>query len=375
MSAQETGQSRALVLAPEIPLVTAKEAREQWEQYQQLRDAVLQDEDYLFFLEWEEAGERGRVKVRRKAYSTRADCEAARDRKPGSRIKKRMIKSACRKMAKFFGINIPEQGQGQVERFQEGDFIVVAERGDYYTHTEWLHAQTLQTLKASTTVFIISQSGRRWMGRGGSHQSEGFADDFAVGETAFTRAVNRAVLDMVGWGEQTGEETRASETLPGEEAPTEQEPGPPMEDIFGPGPEPTRDEGWAKLKRLLKELPQGTETQVMQWFRERKQLDVTPGQLRAKAPAEHIPTAAIEELLKALEQYRGRQAPAQQPQDEHIIATAQTKAELITLAQEKFGWTVAQMVQHLRKELNMAWDRLTLAQFKELREKWSRQEQ
>ena len=369
----------------ETPLVTAEEARKQWEEYQELKSTILQDDDYLWFLEYDEeyTDKRGRkrVRVRRRAFSTRAECEREHQRVPGSRIKARMIKSACRKMARFFGFEIPSMGQGQTERIHENDYIISIERGDYYTVTEWLRPATLETVKASATVFLVSKSGRTWMGRGGAHQSEGFAEDFAIAQTAFTRAVNRAVLDFVGWGEETGEETTTAEPLPGQEArEREEQPEPPhstdeeVDELFGPPPEPTRQEHWNAIKRLLKELPESTPDYVVKWFKERKGLDVARGDLGRREPPEKIPTSALSELRDGLGRYAQRTMEPPAPEDgDQVMANTQTKSELLRLATEKFGWTTHQVVQHLRQQ-GISWPELTLAQAKELRARWSRGE-
>lgn len=211
---------QAVAVLPEAPLISAAGAKQQWEEYQELKDAVLGEEDFLWFAEWEEweadkQTGKTRKKVKRASFGAKAEAQREALKRHGQ-VSGRMVKSACRKMAKFFGIEIPAQGQGQSSRHLEGNYIVSVERGDRYTYTEWLDAKSLRTIKASTTVFIISPSGRTWMGKGGSHESEGFAEDFAIGQTAFTRAVNRAILDLVGWGEETVEETRVSESRPGE---------------------------------------------------------------------------------------------------------------------------------------------------------------
>jgi hypothetical protein len=201
-------------LLPDVPLVTADQAKEQWRAYSTLKAAILEDSDYQWFVEWSET-DGGRLKVKRRGYRSRAEADVAcKDRGGGAAVVGRMVKSACRKMAKFFGVEIPETDQGETKRTVEGKFIVSEERGAFYTHIEWLDAGSLAMIKASTTVFIRSASGRTWMGRGGAHRGEGF-EDFAIGATSFTRAANRAILDLIGWGEESGEETRATEGLPG----------------------------------------------------------------------------------------------------------------------------------------------------------------
>ena len=305
-------QTREIMAMPGAPLVTAEEAHQQWQEYQRLKESILQDDDYLFFLEWDETytDKRGmsRARVRRRAYSSRTDCESAAKKRRGSRIRARLIKSACRKMAKFFGLQIPSLGQGHTERLQEGDFIVSIERGDHYTHTEWLNAGTLQTVKASTTVFIVSSSGRQWMGRGGAHQSEGFAEDFAIGQTAFTRAVNRAILDLVGWGEETGEELRTTEELPGddskgpypeadqEEMPAEdlpfEEPPPALRDV--PPPAKELQQAWDLARQGIAKMSANVRGRTVSWLRITTGKEIPQNIFERKAPPlDLIPTRLI----------------------------------------------------------------------------------
>lgn len=204
----------------DAPIVSATEAKEMWVQYQALEQSVLDEGDYMWFLEFEEQDQRGRTRVRRYTYRNKAAAVAAQKGRAGSIVLKRKVKSACRKLAKFFGYEIPSQGTGDVETRTEGEYTLIIERGEFYSHTEWL-GEGLRTVKASTTVFLRSPHGRTWMGKGGAHMSEGF-EDFAIGETSFTRAVNRAVLDAVGYGDSSAEEMAASEPVPGAPPPEAQ---------------------------------------------------------------------------------------------------------------------------------------------------------
>ena len=159
---------------PDMPLMSADEAKKAWESYQELRDTLLQEEDYMWFLEFQETPRGGgRPHLRRYTYCNRAEAAEAQKTRAGSTIHKRMVKSACRKMAKFFGYEISDVGMGQVERSMEGDFVVVTERGEGYVHTEWLNPTDLKTIKASSTVAIRSPNGRTWVSKGGAHQTEG----------------------------------------------------------------------------------------------------------------------------------------------------------------------------------------------------------
>ncbi len=356
-----TQAEQALATMPEAPLITAAQAREQWEEYQQLKSAILSDDDYLWFLEWDEVDNRGRTRVKRKAYSNRADCEKAAKRRPGSRIKARLIKSACRKMAKFFGLRIPALGQGHTERVQEGDFIVSIERGDYYTHTEWMHAGTLQTIKASTTVFIVSSSGRSWMGRGGAHQSEGFSEDFAIGATSFTRAVNRAVLDLVGWGEETGEEMPPADTLPGaadKEPPRDR----PMdadqdfEEAFGPPQPDAATEIWRELKALIGSLPADVPGRCVTWLKRRHNIEVPVSVFSASRtnPPAGISTDILQQLLEGLQQLYGNGKA-------HTAATPETGTTPVQQAWDEIREQIGKLGEDVRNKA-MRWLAMTTGQ-------------
>lgn len=201
------------------PLVSAAEAKNMWQEYVELEEAILTDDDYMWFCEFQEVSQ-GRPRMKKYTYGTRALAEDAVAHRPGSILKKRKVKSATRKMGKFFALEMPveeEIGTGEVEIRREGDFVIQIERSKFYTITVWMNAE-LETIKASCTVVVRSPSGRTWIGHGGSHRKEG-REDFTISETAFTRAVNRAILDFVGFGEESAEDTATTEPLPGEAGP------------------------------------------------------------------------------------------------------------------------------------------------------------
>lgn len=206
------------------PLVSAAEARNLWKEYQELEEAILTDDDYMWFVEFQAPDNSGRMRLRKYTYNTHALAEADLKNHQGGIVKKRKVKSATRKMGKFFALEMPieeELGTGQVEIREQAGFIIQIERSKFYTLTTWMD-QELQTVKASATVVVRSPSGRTWVGNGGSHRKEG-RDDFAIAQTAFTRALNRAILDFVGFGEESAEETSDNEPVPGEQAPPAQQ--------------------------------------------------------------------------------------------------------------------------------------------------------
>ena len=271
---------------PDAPLVSAEEAKRLWEEYQELESAVLGDDDYLWFVEFVEWVD-DKKRVRRYSFGSRAEAEADARRRTDARVRKRKVKSACRKLARFFGYDIPEVGLGQVEIRQEEGYRVSIERGDYYCFTEWLD-DSLRTVKASATVFIrCPGSGRTWVGRGGAHHSEGFSEDFAIGQTAFTRAVNRATLDAVGYGDESADEVATVESLPEENPPEE------------------RQTLWQEIRRHLEERT-ASQAQVVTWLKREADLSVGQQFLDQESPPQGIPTGVLTRLRDSLSLHKSR---------------------------------------------------------------------
>lgn len=280
---------------PDAPLVNAEEARRLWEEYQKLESAVLGNDDYLWFVEFVEFVD-GKKRIRRYSFGSRSEAEADARRRTDGRVRKRKVKSACRKLARFFGYDIPEVGLGQVEVREEGGFRVSIERGEYYCFTEWLD-DALRTVKASATVFIRSPgTGRTWVGRGGAHRSEGFSEDFAIGQTAFTRAVNRATLDAVGYGDESADEVPAVENIPGDNPP---ENSPPQE----------RQTLWKEIRGYLEERT-ASKAQVVAWLKREADLAVGQQLLDQESPPQGIPTGVLTRLRDSLSLHKSRMEEA-----------------------------------------------------------------
>ena len=286
----ETGATLAPRL-PDAPLVNAEEAKRLWKEYQELESAVLGDDDYLWFVEFVEFAD-GKKRIRRYSFGSRAEAEADAQKRASARMRKRKVKSACRKLARFFGYDIPEVGLGQVEVREETGFRVAIERGEFYCFTEWLD-DALRTVKASATVFIRSPgTGRTWVGRGGAHRSEGFSEDFAIGQTAFTRAVNRATLDAVGYGDESADEVPTVENLPGEQPP---EVHPPAE----------RQALWQEVRSYLQERT-ATKGQVVAWLKREAELVVGQQLLDQDSPPPGISSSVLTRLRDSLSLHKSR---------------------------------------------------------------------
>lgn len=288
MIKQAEEDTRMAQRTPEVPLATAEEARELWEEYRRLEAAVLVEEDYLWFAEWME-WEEGKRRVKRAGFGSRQEAESEARRREGS-VSRRKIKSACRKMAKLFGLEIPQVGLGQMEFREEGGFLVVTERGEFYTHVQWLDGD-LRTVKASTTVFVRSPQGRTWMGKGGAHRDQGFSDDDGVSATSVTLAINRAVLDAIGWGDESAEEMVPHETLPGEEHGGSADEG---------------EKAWGEIQDLLRRLPEDTVGKVVQWLRRECDVEVRQADVRSARIPRGVPHSVVVKLAEALREYADR---------------------------------------------------------------------
>ena len=197
-------------VGPTTALVDVEAAKAAWENYQELKSAVLDDDDYLWTVgykgTWTGRDGNTRTTTRRQSFDSVEEARTfASTQNPPGVVKGKIKKSGCHKLARFFNLEIPELGMGQVEVKQVGEFVLQVERGDYYTVTQWLDPKNLNTIKASATVVVRAPDGRSRPGSSGPHRDEKF-DDFAVASVAWTRAVNRAVIELVGMGDQTDDE-------------------------------------------------------------------------------------------------------------------------------------------------------------------------
>jgi hypothetical protein len=203
------------------PVMSLDAAREMWAEYQHLENDLLQDSDYIYFMEWM-VGDKNNSKV----FADKAKAEEAvakmKKQYGGSitpTLKRRKTKSAFRKMAKFFGLYVPEQGQGaEIELRPLGsDHFVKVEKGKGYSIITYMD-ERLAVVKAEVTVAVSNPAGKTSMGVAACSDSERkfTHPDHDIMATAWTRAVNRAVSDLVGWGEVSAEELVDQATVEGE---------------------------------------------------------------------------------------------------------------------------------------------------------------
>ena len=208
----EVGEVRDLVPsrlqdAAIVPIMSAGELEAQWNQYRDMENRILQEDDYIYWVEYKSGG-----KVRSVVCMHKQDAEKTKARlklqNTPSTITRRKKKSAYRKMARFFGLFVPDQAVADVEIAPLGDsHFVQIERGNGITLITYMD-ENLNAIKAEVTVTTVSPSGKASVGVGVcSAEERMFAHpDHDIKATAFTRALNRSISDLVGWGEVSAEE-------------------------------------------------------------------------------------------------------------------------------------------------------------------------
>jgi hypothetical protein len=192
--------SRAIaVLPPELqrrladprsvvsPLVVAEEARRMEEAYQALVRAILTDDDYAWY------------EVTKQAVGERAD--GSRYVREVTVIEQRKRKSAWRKLARYVNLDTEVSkeviGHGHTPACSR---IVLARAG--------LALEPGEDCGCPTTYARYHVTVRAWNGRMGfgigiaSRNERGFkAQDHSIPATAYTRALSRAISDLIGAGE------------------------------------------------------------------------------------------------------------------------------------------------------------------------------
>jgi len=190
-----------------VPIMTPDELEEQWNQYRLMENKILQEDDYVYWVMYKTGGKPQSVvcMTKKEADVTRAKLRLKR---VDASIVRRKKKSAYRKMARFFGLFVPGQAVADVKITPLGDdHFVQVEKGNGVTIITYMDNQ-FNTIKAEVTVTTVSPSGKASVGVGVcSAEERKFAHpDHDIKATAFTRALNRSVSDLVGWGEVSAEE-------------------------------------------------------------------------------------------------------------------------------------------------------------------------
>lgn len=190
----EVGRALAL-LPPELqrriadpsrviePLVIAEQARKMEESFQALCTAVLKPEDYAWYEVSEQANQNGRI-VEVKV------------------LKQRKRKSAWRKLARYFNVDVETTREVIGHRHVEATCarIMLAKHNLTLGEGEDCGCPTTY---ARYHVKVLGANGRVGFGVGiASTNERGFkAQDHSVPATAYTRAVSRGISDMIGAGE------------------------------------------------------------------------------------------------------------------------------------------------------------------------------
>lgn len=186
------------------PVVSLQEVQAVWSDYLKLEDILLDDKDYLYFVVWSVGQKEQRV-----ACASLQVAEKTRKKVHG-RIDRTKKKSAYRKMSVFFGLTIPRRdGVPDIEIHELSSGIVKVERGDGYIGTLYMKKPPgFDVVRAEFAITVTAPNGRSIVGHGACSASErGFTHpDHDVISTAWTRALNRGISDMIGMGEVSAEE-------------------------------------------------------------------------------------------------------------------------------------------------------------------------
>lgn len=192
------------------PVVTITEAKEQWEIYRQFENELLADDDYVYDVRY--VGTDGKLYSSMKPTKATADAHVARVESNLGRtpeVIRRKTKSAFRKMATFFNLTVPEKGEPIETKFHETpNMLIKMEKAQSYSGTIYMNVEDASVIRAEFSVKVVAPNGRTMMGYGNCSASErNFAHpDHDIPSTAWTRAINRAVSDLIGWGEVSAEE-------------------------------------------------------------------------------------------------------------------------------------------------------------------------
>lgn len=185
------------------PVVGIEEAVQIWQQYQALENAVLTDDDYIYFVAYKQGDYDKQAR-----FVNRAEAEKFANNVGGQLIRRKK-KSGCRKIATFFNLSVPERQDFKLSTQEVGDYIIQVEQGEGYTLTIYQRRDNLLTVKATCSCTVKANNGRTMIGWGAAslNASRGYSNgDHDIPATAFTRAINRGILDLVGWGEVSAEE-------------------------------------------------------------------------------------------------------------------------------------------------------------------------
>lgn len=193
-------------IAMVLPQVSPHDASRIWEQYVELENEVLQPDDFMYVVRYL-VGNKPQAKP-----FTHDQIDQAHNlmrRYPGAKLEKRKLKSAYRKLGRFFGLWMPERdGGAEIELHEIAGHIVKIEHGNGYIGTIYMD-DSLSVRRAEYSVTVVAPGGQTFSGVGACSIKEGRKfkhHDHDIIATAFTRALNRTIADVVGWGEVSAEE-------------------------------------------------------------------------------------------------------------------------------------------------------------------------
>lgn len=279
------------------PAVSAQQAAEYFQEYLALEEKILTEADYVYFVKYPYR-RRGETEDRtaERGFASLAEA-AAFATKTGGQLTRRKKKSACRKLATFFNLSLPAP-PGDPAAAREALAIDVREVGPFLVQTErhpglvlvTYMSRDLEVQKVTATVTIQAPNGRTQLGTAACALSEGRGfkhPDHDLAATAFTRALNRAILDMIGWGEVSAEEIAEPGELPAPSpAPPADLPGAPPGEAEALLAEARRRLRPAELDLLRAQAPD--EATFSAWLRQRLEAPQAP----SPAPADEPPRAA-----------------------------------------------------------------------------------
>lgn len=208
---------KLLVVAENSPIVSpavnSTQAVEAFKAYQELEKALLTESDYIYYVSY-----RSGQWPKKDAFETRSEAEEFAPKVHG-KILAYKKKVAYRKMAVFFGLSLPkelieEEPVVVIEKIDDNHYVKTEKRksclGVVYMDGQFrvLRAEwtiTVQQVRADGKVFISQ-------GTGSSANNEKMTKDgHNIISTAYTRALNRAIADLVGFGEVSAEEVMTAD--------------------------------------------------------------------------------------------------------------------------------------------------------------------
>jgi len=198
-----TPESPQVKPAAEIPSPEAADKRRK--ERLAIESALLNRDDYTYqvFYTYRD-GASGKDKEAALTCATLADAKKKAKTLTNARIEKRIKKSGCRKFADFYRLCLAKDPVPRsVDLAQLGHFIFQTERGAGWIAVKVMRAEDLALIKAEYSISVITQDGRSYAGVGACAVSDGRLfkqPTHDIPATAFTRALNRAITEAVGWG-------------------------------------------------------------------------------------------------------------------------------------------------------------------------------